>query len=142
MVGPTIDAADHRSSITSKKRSTSGTRAHMPKIYQKFTKRQSKDNHSFKNISRVINRFFYFNFLTQAIKYWLFVGSPFILFYMFGSIFQSSFSYYIKAMLLVLMVIGVNVSGRLCFTSVEATMESLPISVYLATKVYFYFYDI
>ena len=45
-------------------------------------------------------------------------------------------------MLLVLMVIGVNVSGRLCFTSVEATMESLPISVYLATKVYFYFYDI
>lgn len=69
-------------------------------------------------------------------KHLILVASPFILFFALGSLFQSSFNYYIKAALLMLTIVCINLSGRLCSISSDTSMESLPVSVYLATKVF------
>ena len=71
----------------------------------------------------------------QKLKHWFLVGSPFVLFFLLGTLFQSSFNYYLKAALILLIIFCINLSGRLCSVSSDTSMESLPVSVYLATKV-------
>lgn len=71
----------------------------------------------------------------QKVKNLLVVGSPFVIFFLAGALFQSALSYYIKFLLLVGLVIGVNMSGRILSIPSDTTMEVLPVSVYLATKV-------
>ena len=66
------------------------------------------------------------------------LSSPFILFYIFGTLFDSSLNYNIKALIIGLSFVGVNIGSRLCLVSADPSItESLPVSIYLATKVWF-----
>ncbi|XP_057375671.1 palmitoyltransferase Hip14-like isoform X2 [Daphnia carinata] len=70
----------------------------------------------------------------KKLRHWFLVGSPFVLFFILGTLFQSALNYYLKAALLLLTIFCLNLFGRLCSISSDATMESLPVSIYLATK--------
>ena len=69
-------------------------------------------------------------------KHWTIVTSPFVLFYVLGLTFQCPWNYYIKAFILSFTFLLVNLGSRFCRISNDSsTMEQLPVSIYLATKV-------
>jgi len=71
----------------------------------------------------------------KALRKWTMLSSPFILFYIFGTLFDSSLNYNIKALIIGLSFVGVNIGSRLCLVSADPSItESLPVSIYLATK--------
>lgn len=72
----------------------------------------------------------------QKLQHWVLVASPFVLFFILGTLFQSSLNYYLKAAMLLLTIVCINLFGRLCSITSDTTMESLPVSIYLATKVF------
>jgi palmitoyltransferase ZDHHC13/17 len=77
----------------------------------------------------------------KKMKQWIVIGSPFIIFYILGFIFQSSLNYYLKAFLLGFTFLLINFGSRLCrVLSDGSSMEMLPVSVYLATKVSLFYY--
>jgi len=71
----------------------------------------------------------------QALRKWTLLCSPFIVFYAFGTLFNSSLNYNVKALVVGLSLVGVNIGSRLCsFSADPSMMENLPVSIYLATK--------
>ncbi|XP_046452216.1 palmitoyltransferase ZDHHC17-like [Daphnia pulex] len=70
----------------------------------------------------------------KKLQHWFLVASPFVLFFILGTLFQSSLNYYLKAAMLLLTIVCINLFGRLCSFTSDTTMESLPVSIYLATK--------
>ncbi|XP_071035381.1 palmitoyltransferase ZDHHC17 [Parasteatoda tepidariorum] len=72
----------------------------------------------------------------KKLRYSCMVGSPFILFYVIGAVFESRESYLIKVGLLLFLGVAVTIAGRLLFD--DRILNVLPISVYLSTKFWMY----
>ena len=63
------------------------------------------------------------------------MASPFVLFYAFGALCESSCTYAVKAVCIGIALLAINVSSRFCTANNDNIMKYLPVSVYLATKV-------
>ncbi|XP_037025556.1 palmitoyltransferase Hip14 isoform X2 [Bradysia coprophila] len=74
--------------------------------------------------------------LDKRVRWWSMVATPFLTFYLAGIIFNADTLYIIKLFLLTCVYIVAHTIGRTMFD--EHLMSLLPLSVYMATKVWFY----
>lgn len=74
--------------------------------------------------------------LLQQVRWWSMVATPFLTFFLAGMIFSADTLYIIKLFLLTCVYIVAHTVGRTMFD--EHLMSLLPLSVYIATKVWFY----
>lgn len=65
------------------------------------------------------------------------VGTPFVAFYLAGVILGGNIHIFIKIVLLICLYIVLNTAGQVLYD--ERLMSLLPLSIYLATKMWFYF---
>lgn len=79
---------------------------------------------------------FFFLLFFQRICWWSMIATPFIIFYLAGLIFTADTLYIIKIFLLACLYAVSHTIGRLFFN--EKLMSLLPLSVYMATKLWFY----
>lgn len=75
-------------------------------------------------------------FVLQRVRWWSMVATPFLTFYLAGIIFNADTLYIIKLFLLTCVYIVAHTIGKTMFD--EHLMSLLPLSVYMATKVWFY----
>lgn len=107
-------------------------------LFQKLRQNINKNKVSGMTTSKL--RSFNWFISLQALMKWTLLSSPFIIFYLFGTLFHSSLNYNFKALVLGLSVVSINMGSRLCSISSDPSiMENLPVSIYLATKVLFLF---
>ncbi|XP_014256547.1 palmitoyltransferase Hip14 isoform X2 [Cimex lectularius] len=72
----------------------------------------------------------------KRIKYYSMVSTPFLMFYLVGMTLQSSIPYQAKIAVLMCAVLALHFTTKFVF--VEKLINILPLSVYLATKFWFY----
>ncbi|XP_022902031.1 palmitoyltransferase Hip14 [Onthophagus taurus] len=73
----------------------------------------------------------------KRIRWWCMVGTPFIAFYTAGVILGANIIILIKLFLLLCLYLVLNAAGQVLYD--DRLMSLLPLSIYLATKVWFYF---
>ncbi|XP_019869510.2 palmitoyltransferase Hip14 isoform X2 [Aethina tumida] len=73
----------------------------------------------------------------KRLKWWCMVGTPFMAFYIAGAILSTSLLILIKIFLLVCLYIVIHYVGRILYD--DRLMALLPLSIYLATKMWMYF---
>ncbi|KAI4463292.1 palmitoyltransferase hip14 [Holotrichia oblita] len=73
----------------------------------------------------------------KRIRWWCMVGTPFVAFYLAGVILGGNIHIFIKIVLLICLYIVLNTAGQVLYD--ERLMSLLPLSIYLATKMWFYF---
>lgn len=79
-------------------------------------------------------------FIFQKMRWYCMVGTPFILFYIIGMIFQSSLDYLLKLVAFVAIYLAIYSANHFVFD--ERLFDVLPMSIYLATKVIAIFYTL
>ncbi|KAK9885661.1 hypothetical protein WA026_012424 [Henosepilachna vigintioctopunctata] len=88
------------------------------------------------NVSR--SRTFLFRITKdKRLKWWCMVGTPFLAFYLAGTILSTSLLIIIKFFLLVCLYVVLHYAGQILYD--DRLMALLPINVYLATKAWMYF---
>ncbi|XP_018326776.1 palmitoyltransferase Hip14 isoform X2 [Agrilus planipennis] len=72
----------------------------------------------------------------KRLRWWCMIGTPFIVFYIIGLILEANILVIIKIFLLVCVYIVVHYIGQLFYD--DRLIALLPLSIYLATKLWFY----
>lgn len=73
----------------------------------------------------------------QRLRWWCMVGTPFMAFYIAGSILGTNLIILIKLFLLVCLYIVLHYAGQILYD--DRLMALLPLSIYLSTKLWMYF---
>ncbi|KAH1026999.1 palmitoyltransferase Hip14 [Dendroctonus ponderosae] len=73
----------------------------------------------------------------KRLRWWLMVGTPFMVFYTTGALLGTNILIIIKIFLIVCLYIVIHYLGRLFYD--DRLMALLPLSIYLSTKIWFYF---
>jgi len=69
----------------------------------------------------------------KRLRMWCMLATPFIAFYVIGTVLQSNLDYLVKFGILVFGYLAVHIAGKLVFD--DRLMNVLPMGLYLATKV-------
>lgn len=79
---------------------------------------------------------FLFHFTVQRVRWYAMIATPFLTFYIAGLIFNADIQYIIKFFLLGCLYASAHTIGKTMFD--DHLMTLLPLSVYMATKLWFY----